>query len=113
MLTAEAELWAEVSGENVGFSLVNGEEGGDEGDSWLPTQEMIIIVTGIVGLIVLCCIGKACYNWCFPGKKNSVTDTDLELAKIQGKINYLTEIQSMQADDDISSTVRTESNLVS
>ena len=53
---------------------------------------MIIIVTGIVGLIVLCCIGKACYNWCFPGKKNSVTDTDLELAKIQGKINYLTEI---------------------
>ena len=37
MLTAKAELWAEVSGENVGFSLVNGEEGGDEGDSWLPT----------------------------------------------------------------------------
>ena len=34
MLTAEADLWAETSGENVGFSLVNGEKEGDDGDSW-------------------------------------------------------------------------------
>ena len=75
----------------------------------MPTTEMFVIIGGIVGLIILCCIVKAFYNCCFGGK-NSVAD--LELARMKGRIGVLNEINSMRVED-VSNSVRTESNLVS
>ena len=65
MLTSEAEAWAEIGGGDIG--VVEEEESslGFLGEaSWLPTKEMLIICGGVVGLIVMCCLIKACHMWC-------------------------------------------------
>ena len=88
MLTAEAELWAEVSG--GGVEILGRESGSEEEFSGLfgsgdfaPTIDMIIIIASIIFLIIMCCLIRACYNWCESCcNPNKVTDADVELAKI-------------------------------
>jgi len=66
MLTGEAEKWAALSG-GVIIDGVDGtapvkEKGLFEDKAWLPTKEMVIIVSAIVVLILVCCLVRACFS---------------------------------------------------
>ena len=79
MPSAEAELWVQVE------QVDTGKDGEDtDSDEAFFTSEMIIAICVIVGIVVVCCLGKLFYDKIH--KSNSIYARDKEIEKMRRMI---------------------------
>ena len=79
MPSAEAELWVKVE------QVDTGKDGEDtDSDETFFTSEMMIAICVVVGIVVVCSLGKLFYDKI--NKSNSVYARDIEIEKMRRMI---------------------------